>query len=175
MSRRFPFSLRALLILTTAAICAWLGWHFRAANRQKDAVAQIQQMGGCVDFDEDGVTPFEVTFLQPDVIRNADGTVTRPVEWRDRIYTVGAQVMLTDDGLKYVSSLSDVQLVWISGVPITDAGLRRLRGLKKLVRVRLFHTNVTPAGVAELQKALPTCEIELYPATTKARTAMSSK
>lgn len=171
MSRRwFQFSLRSCLVLTTA-VCAWLGWHVRTANRQKEAIAAIQQMGGWVEVDDDGVTPLMVVFKQG-AIQNPDGTLTMPPGFTTGLFEVGPKITLTDDGLRHVSSLSDVELVWISGVPITDAGLRRLQGLKKLLRVMLNNTPVTQAGVAELQKAFPACKIEWHP-PPKARAATS--
>lgn len=45
------------------------------------------------------------------------------------------------------------------GTKITDAGLLRLKKLTKLQRLVLDFTKVTDAGVADLQKALPDCEI----------------
>ncbi|MEK6239056.1 MAG: hypothetical protein N2C14_30440 [Planctomycetales bacterium] len=42
---------------------------------------------------------------------------------------------------------------------ITDAGLTHLKGLKNLRKLGIRRTQVTSEGVADLQKALPTCEI----------------
>ncbi len=45
------------------------------------------------------------------------------------------------------------------GYKVTDAGLKELVGLKNLVSLDLRDTSVTAAGVAELRKMLPKCEI----------------
>jgi len=42
---------------------------------------------------------------------------------------------------------------------VTDAGLKELAGLKSLQSLDLFITHVTDAGIKELQKALPGCQI----------------
>jgi hypothetical protein len=42
---------------------------------------------------------------------------------------------------------------------VTDAGLKELAGLKSLQSLDLSRTKVTDAGLKELQKALPDCEI----------------
>jgi hypothetical protein len=42
---------------------------------------------------------------------------------------------------------------------ITDAGLVHLAGLTNLKTLYLFRTQITDAGVAELKKSLPNCEI----------------
>ena len=45
------------------------------------------------------------------------------------------------------------------GNKITDAGLKHLKGLTNLTELVLSTNKVTDAGVADLQKALPNCEI----------------
>ncbi len=45
------------------------------------------------------------------------------------------------------------------GTAITDAALKELTGLKELWGLSLTNTKVTEAGVEELKKALPKCEI----------------
>ena len=47
----------------------------------------------------------------------------------------------------------------MSDIQITDAGLVHLKGLTGLQTLNLAGTKVTDAGVAELKKALPNCEI----------------
>ena len=42
---------------------------------------------------------------------------------------------------------------------LTDASLEHLKALKSLKRLELQNTKVTAAGVAELHKALPQCQI----------------
>jgi hypothetical protein len=155
MSRRFQFSLRALLVLTTA-VCVWLSWHARA-NRQREAAAAIMAMGGFVEFDEDGKTPDMVSFRQ-----EPDPTSPIPPNM-SRIFGAGSQVTLTDQGLRHIGCLSELTSFWLVGVPIGDAGLKWLRPLKKLRQVRLMGTHVTAAGIAELQKSLPNCEIIYHP------------
>ena len=55
---------------------------------------------------------------------------------------------------------ADLQTLYLKGSQITDAGLVNLKGLNNLKDLDLSGTNVTDAGIAELQKALPNCEIE---------------
>jgi hypothetical protein len=47
---------------------------------------------------------------------------------------------------------------------VTDAGLEHLKNLTRLKELDLYDTKVTAAGVAELQKALPKCQIRFGPA-----------
>ena len=46
---------------------------------------------------------------------------------------------------------------------ITDAGLRQLGGLSALAHLYVWQSAVTPAGIAELRKALPECEVDRAP------------
>ena len=44
--------------------------------------------------------------------------------------------------------------------PIDRLGLVHLKGLTNLQELSLYYTKVTDAGVADLQKSLPNCEIQ---------------
>src|SRR5690242_2663833 len=51
--RRFRYSLRALLVFVTIASAGfgWLGLKMRQANRQREAVEAIRELGGNVSYD----------------------------------------------------------------------------------------------------------------------------
>ena len=68
----------------------------------------------------------------------------------------------TDLGLKhYLAALETHTRISLENWRITDAGLVHLKGLTKLKTLYLNDTQVTDPGVAELQKALPKCRIQL--------------
>jgi hypothetical protein len=67
---------------------------------------------------------------------------------------------VSDDGLAHLTALTNLRHLWLDDTRITDAGLRHLHGLIRLETVCLFNSNITPAGAAELQAALPDCDIE---------------
>ncbi|MBI82494.1 MAG: hypothetical protein CMJ81_04795 [Planctomycetaceae bacterium] len=67
---------------------------------------------------------------------------------------------VTDDGLLRLKGLTNLQALNLGTTAITDAGLVHLKGLTMLEKLSLDHTQVTDAGVAELHKALPECEID---------------
>jgi internalin A len=52
-------------------------------------------------------------------------------------------------------------LTWLNltGTNVTDAGIKELAALTRLHTLSVADTWVTAAGVQELQKALPKCEI----------------
>ena len=67
---------------------------------------------------------------------------------------------ITDSGLKELIKLHHLKLLFLSGTQITDAGLRDVAKLQKLTWISLINcSKITVTGVAELKKALPSCEI----------------
>ena len=66
---------------------------------------------------------------------------------------------ITDAGLVHLKGMTNLQELGLVQTKITDAGLVHLKGLTKLQSLGLRGTQVTDAGVADLQKALPNCEI----------------
>jgi hypothetical protein len=70
-----------------------------------------------------------------------------------------ARTKVTDAGLRDLSGLHQLDFLGLSRTGITDGSLRILKTLDELQYLDLRSTQVTEAGVAELQKALPNCEI----------------
>ena len=58
-----------------------------------------------------------------------------------------------------VKKIRDLDLRRFFGAKITDEGLKEVAKLQQLERLNLHDTKITAAGVAELQKALPECLI----------------
>ena len=91
---------------------------------------------------------------------------------------------LTDDGLRHLSELENLEELWLPGCGITGAGVRHLHnlghlkelhlghcwvndedlhhfeGLVNLETLILYHNGVSERGVGTLRKALPDCQIE---------------
>lgn len=70
-----------------------------------------------------------------------------------------ARTDITDAGLEHLKGMTQLQELVLHGTNITDAGLESLKGLAQLQTLNLGKTHVTGAGVANLQKALPKCNI----------------
>ena len=67
---------------------------------------------------------------------------------------------MTDLGLKYyLAAVERPSTLSLGKWKITDAGLVHLKGLTKLQELDLHNTKITNAGIADLQKALPNCQI----------------
>jgi len=66
---------------------------------------------------------------------------------------------ITDEGLKELAKLQQLEELYMYRTQITDAGLKEIAKLQKLESLSVIGTKVTEAGVAELKKALPNCLI----------------
>ncbi len=72
---------------------------------------------------------------------------------------------ITDVGLAAVAELPNLTSLTLFGTGASDAGLAHLKKLSRLQRLVLHRTPlVSLAGVEDLQKALPQCEISYEPA-----------
>jgi len=67
--------------------------------------------------------------------------------------------MLTSDGLRHLTELKLLRVLDLRWTPIDDAAIPHLKQMTNLRELLITHTNITPAGVAELQQALPQCVI----------------
>jgi hypothetical protein len=155
------YSTRALLALLTLS-CLTIGIISRRAERQRQAVAAIEELGGQVFYDSDALLRTPKWWLPRDYV---DKVV--------RVEIVGAKC--TDDSLAHVSDLADLRelslhcprvadegiqhlagMRWLetlslSGTSLTDAGLVHLRNLKALLRLELDNTRITDKGMRELK------------------------
>jgi len=67
----------------------------------------------------------------------------------------------TDLGLKhYLAAIEPSSTLRLNGWPITDASIVHLKKLTHLKGLSLRGTEISATGIAELQKALPDCEIQ---------------
>ena len=66
---------------------------------------------------------------------------------------------ITDEGLKEVAKLQQIELLYLERTQITDAGLMEVAKLQKLSGLDLTGTKTTDAGLAEVVIALPECVI----------------
>jgi hypothetical protein len=69
----------------------------------------------------------------------------------------GTQVRET--GLAHLRGLPQLSELSLENAPVTDTGLSYLRGLTALQLLLVRNSHVTAAGAAELQEALPYCEV----------------
>lgn len=177
--RLLQFSLRSLLIfvLLVSIGMSWLGVKLERARRQREAVRVVRAAGGYAWYDYE----WEDRFAEPPVpgwLRGLVGDdffdVVAVTVWRgdfgddEMIYLrrltklemIGiCYAQITDAGLEYLEGLTNLTDLILTDTQITDAGLKHLEGLTSLHSLDVRSNQVTPEGVANLQEALPECEI----------------
>jgi hypothetical protein len=68
---------------------------------------------------------------------------------------------VTDDQLADLVGLKQLRILWLSGTNVGDDGIEHLKALPSLQIVHLNNTLVTREGAAELERALPRCQITI--------------
>jgi hypothetical protein len=68
---------------------------------------------------------------------------------------------VTDGQLADLAGLKQLRILWLSGTNIGDDGIEHLKALRSLQIVHLNNTHVTREGAAELERALPRCQITI--------------
>lgn len=73
---------------------------------------------------------------------------------------LGLHACKVEDGsLRHLAMMDQLEMLGLTYNPLTDQGLSALKSLTNLSRLDLQGTMVTAAGIAELEQALPKCEI----------------
>lgn len=62
---------------------------------------------------------------------------------------------MTDEGLKHLSHLEKLELLWLNETKVSDAGIDDIAQLEKLWFIDLTDTLVTVEGRQKLRAALP--------------------
>jgi hypothetical protein len=71
-----------------------------------------------------------------------------------------ADTDVSDEGMKVLAHMEQLQTLDLSRTWVTDAGLKALEGLKQLRTLRVQATLVSEAGAAQLKKTLPEVTLE---------------
>jgi hypothetical protein len=182
-SRRWRFSLRALLLFVLLAAVA-MAWVHRA-RRQHVAVEALRTSnpGATVLYDEQrpGYRRSESNWrawarrqLGDDYVSTVTGaelyyTTDADLECLSGLpqlkwLSLVRSVDLTDAGLAHLGRLTSLEtLILLDAEQVTDAGLRQLEPLKRLKRLRidLGRHDVSEQVLQRLRRALPNCTIEV--------------
>ena len=78
-----------------------------------------------------------------------------------RVLSLAECQEIDDVGIAHLAGASGLDGLWLSGCGrVTDGSIEHLSRLTSLKELKLDRTRVTPAGIAELRKRLPGCEIK---------------
>ena len=180
-SRRFRYSLRALLVLTAVVGLAF-AWVHRARQqqlavqllRESNPGATVLYDGPNEDHSDSAFRAWTRRRLGVDYAATVTGVelfyptdadlecVARlpRLEWLSLVRSVD----LTDAGLTHLSRLNELRTLIISDAEqLTQAGLRQLGKLTSLqhLRLDLGRHAVSREAIESLRRALPNCEIDV--------------
>ena len=136
---RFQFSIRSLLLLVVvvAVPCGWLETEMKQAKKQREAVEEMRNAGGEVSYDYQ---------LDPDGIEIPGAKPSEPAWLRrmlgDDLFVNVKNVNIDktaigDAGLEHLTTLTQLQTLWLRDPQVTDAGLEHLKELSHLERLSL--------------------------------------
>jgi tRNA A-37 threonylcarbamoyl transferase component Bud32/Leucine-rich repeat (LRR) protein len=92
-----------------------------------------------------------------DAVKAVESLPPGRVSVKDVNLTTGSS--FSDDDLKQIAVLSDVESVSLSGTKVSQNGLAHLQGLTTLRQVDLGTLRLPPTAVESLRKALPGCQV----------------
>jgi len=160
--RWYQFSLRRLLVC--GAILGigvgWLAVKLRQAEKRRQAVAAIENLGGHVLYDFEYPRPV-MQKRRPEAVRpeSYQRGMSNVDFHSDVVFISWNRPDIGDDEIEYLRVLPRLREANLANTQVTDAGLVHLTGLTNLTHLDLTNTPITDVGVKNLQEALPNCEI----------------
>jgi hypothetical protein len=178
MTRRFQFSLRVLLV-GTAILALWLGWHVERARRQREAARLVNKLGGFAHYDHWGKPGWSIlrkclgdefshsiVYVSLTRAHLADDDLRELLSKLADVGTIHTLVLsgteLTDSGIVGLASLTDLRDLWIDDTGITDDGLESLSGLRRLQNLNLGQTRITDGGLRHIHGVSSLLAVNLY-------------
>jgi hypothetical protein len=159
--RWLRFSLRTLLVLVTV-FGVWLGVKVDQARRQKRAVENLSALGARFWFEHqrtsDGGFDGRIELHVPawarelcgdDFFQNVRGIYVR----RRPGENVDQPRQITDEDLKCLADLPQLEILQIVSAPISDAGLAHVVYPERLTNVSLSNTNIGDGFLRQLRAA----------------------
>ena len=117
--------------------CGWLLVKWHQERMQREAATAIEKAGGHVAYGKP---------QGPAWLRRLAGD-----KWFEHIESVTFGSSATDDDLKHLEGLGQLQQLLLVGTKCTDRGLEHLKELAQLRDLSLEDTRITDAGLEHLQ------------------------
>jgi hypothetical protein len=173
--RWLRFSLRTLLVIMTVLAIS-LGLYVQSLRDRRAAIGVMEKLGGAISFRYHGPewlrelvgdekyfwNPNAVRFESSDPLTNDELQSAMPYlkSLGDLNYLSFRESQITNEGLKHLLPLADRLLVLdLTYTAVSDEGIIHLKQMPKLMFIRVKGgTAITPAGIAELERALPGCK-----------------
>jgi hypothetical protein len=151
----FQFRLKTLFLIV-AVLCvplAWVGVRMNHKRQERAAIAEIERLGGTVEYDWQRVRVQGMPFTNPNGLPTGPGWLrwTLGDDFFSRVVYVGFQRSLDDEDIRRASTFSTVEELGLRHAEIGDEGLAYLQGLTHLRSLTLAHSNLTDAGLQHLK------------------------
>jgi len=150
-------------------LAAWLAVTTFKVRKQEHAAERIREFGGWVlyEYQIDSNTGqyfsepkrYQVKPYGPRWLKGLIG----PEFFNDPVSISLGLTKVTDNDLKLLRSMPELQSIGLEGTAISDGGLRHLRGLRHLKQIYLNSTQVTEDGIDWLRKEFPELSISYTP------------
>jgi len=154
-----------VVLVTTAVVTSWLGWHVHQHNQRVHHIRQLSSFGGGVKYSyEMDAAGNYCRGNHPDAPNWLRGLIGDEY-FGDVVCVDFSSTGLRDSDLAQVTNslagIGPVQWVDLRDTQVTDAGLAYLHSLQGLKGVWLFRAPVTSAGLATLRRSIPHLHIGL--------------
>jgi hypothetical protein len=146
-----------VVLLVAALALPCIGCTSTVEKEDEQAVKVLEDKGAKVGRDENqlGNPATTVEFAKAD---DGDLKLLTSLKRLRSLDLTGSSV--SDAGLKELVQLERLAVLNLTGTRVTDAGLKEIATLKNLTQLVITGTSTSNAGVADLQKALPYCNIQ---------------
>ena len=134
---------------------------FKWQSYQRDHLAQIEvsKLGGtytlhsAAQVRDGGPLPSSYSRAIANPITEVDLSIT---SWPREKATIPP---VTDNDIKVIVSLNQLQRLSLRGMPITDAAVDQLTRFQNLQYLDVRQTQISAQGLSRLKEALPSCEV----------------
>lgn len=124
--------------------------------RERSAVERLRAAGAVIRFVPSNYLTDWLFGTRSDVALNGpqihDRTLVDLPRLRRIVRLTLDKCAITDDGLRPLGTLGDLQMLWILGCPITDRGLEYLEPLQSVGLAGFFGDGISATGVEKLAK-----------------------
>ena len=134
----------------------WVAAKRQWAARQRQAAADIEELGGVVRWDwcklHEGGFLSEATNVSFEGTQVTDAGLERLDDLTHLLWLEFNGTDIRDSGLEYLKGLTRLRWLNLEATQVTDAGLEHLKSLRQLQGLSLCGTEVTDAGLHHLEE-----------------------
>jgi len=133
---------------------------FYKAREKAKVIAAIKKLGGSVKIDTKKLgNPIIRVVLEGERVTDEELKILRWMPQLESLYLSNSRI--TDMGLANLNALERLSVLDLGNTKVTDKGLSNLRGLTNLTRLVLNKTAITNKGLAQLKPLKRLCHLDI--------------